>query len=323
MTGLVVAAAMLLVVALAVFVRRRMRGRTRVLVPLTADQQQLRDDLQRTVVALATLGERHVLAPAALYAAADFIERAFGPLPVERHTFPSATAGVLVDNLVVELRGTTKAREIVVIGAHYDTVEGSPGADDNASGVAALLALARDLEHAQPARTVRFVAFANEEPPLFKSKEMGSWQYAKRCHDRGETIAGMISLEMLGYYDVRRGSQRYPQPFRAFYPDTGDFLAIVGNLSSRALVRRCARAFRRAGTLPVESAAVPELIEQVGWSDQWSFWQFGWPAVMVTDTALFRNPHYHLESDTPDTLDYERLARAVDGLRTVVRELGD
>jgi Zn-dependent M28 family amino/carboxypeptidase len=228
---------------------------------------------------------------------------------------------VRVENLIVEIRGSSRANEIVIIGAHYDTVDGSPGADDNASGVAALIALAKLFENRGPQRTLRFVAFANEEPPLFKTEEMGSWQYAKRCRDRGETIVAMLSLEMLGYYDTGRGSQQYPPLLATLYPDTGDYVAFAGNVASRSLVRRCARAFRRANTMPSESAAVPELVEQIGWSDQWSFWQFGWPAIMVTDTALFRNPHYHLETDTPETLDYERMARAVDGLVAVIDDL--
>jgi Zn-dependent M28 family amino/carboxypeptidase len=317
------AAAILLLALLALLLVRR-RGGGGVLPPLTPAQQTLRDELRRDVAALAGIGERHLDAPENLAAAAEFVERSFAPHRVERHSFEAAGTGaenLRVDNLIVEIDGASKGEEIVVIGAHYDTVEGTPGADDNASGVAALLALARRLADAKPRRPLRFVAFVNEEPPRFQTRQMGSWRYAKRCRDRGERIAAMLSLEMLGYYDARRGAQSYPRGLEAFYPDRGDFLAIVGNLRSHALVRRCARAFRRASRMPLQSAAVPELVPHVGWSDQWAFWQFGWPAVMITDTALFRNPHYHMPSDTPETLDYERLARVVDGLEQVVREL--
>ncbi|HET8798817.1 MAG TPA: M20/M25/M40 family metallo-hydrolase, partial [Thermoanaerobaculia bacterium] len=308
----------LLLAALALLLVRRRAGGC-ALPPLTPAQQTLRDELRRDVVALAGIGERHLDAPENLAAAAEFVERSFAPQRVERQSFEAG--GIRVDNLIVQIDGASSGEEIGVIGAHYDTVEGTPGADDNASGVAALLALARRLADAGPRRTLRFVAFVNEEPPQFQTRQMGSWRYAQRCRDRGERIAAMLSLEMLGYYDARRGAQSYPRGLEAFYPDRGDFLAVAGNLRSHALVRRCARAFRRASPMPLQSAAVPELVPYIGWSDQWAFWQFGWPAVMITDTALFRNPHYHMPSDTPDTLDYERLARVVDGLEQVVREL--
>ncbi len=150
---------------------------------------------------------------------------------------------------------------------------------------------------------------------------MGSWQYAKRCHERGETIAAMVSLETIGYYSDERGSQHYPAPLSAFYPDTGNFIAFASNVGSRALNARCVRAFRARTKFPVESASLPEAVTGIGWSDQWSFWQFDWPAIMVSDTAPFRNPHYHETSDLPPTLDYARLAQVVEGLLGVVDEL--
>jgi nucleotide-binding universal stress UspA family protein len=312
---------LVLCVALAVASLRRRRRRGRTLGPLTDVQTGLRDELRRDVMTLAGLGERHAFRPQALAAAARYVEQAFAPLRVEHQRFE--VAGVSVANLIVEFPGSTRADEIVVIGAHYDTVPGTPGADDNASGVAGLLALARRFAGSHPQRTLRFVAFVNEEPPWFKSEQMGSWQYASRCHERGERIVAMLCLEMLGYYDARRGTQRYPAPLSALFPDSGDFIAFVGNRSSRALIQRCVRAYRRVSSVPVESAALPHQIEAASWSDQWSFWQFGWPAFMVTDTALFRNPHYHEETDTPDTLDYERMARVVEGLGEVVRSLVD
>jgi hypothetical protein len=286
---------------------------------LTSAQQILRGALERDVRALAAIGERHAYAPENLQAAANYVAQSFAPLTVERQAFRAD--GVLVENLIVEIAGSSHAKEIVVIGAHYDTVDGTPGADDNASGVAALLALAKRFAAAKPSRTLRFVAFTNEEPPFFKSQEMGSWQYANRCHERGETIVAMLSLEMLGYYDTRPGSQQYPAPLAALFPDTADFIAFAGNLASRDLVQRCARVFEEAHVTPVQSAALPDMIEYAGWSDQWSFWQFGWQGFMVTDTALFRNPHYHGGSDTPETLDYERMARTVDGLAAVIEAL--
>jgi Zn-dependent M28 family amino/carboxypeptidase len=281
------------------------------------------DQLRRDVEALCAIGERSTFVPKSLDAAAAWIERELSAAGyrVERQTYRVESDRVDASNVIVELRGSTKPGEIVVIGAHYDCVTGTIGADDNASGVAALLALARRFASAKPERTLRFVAFANEEPPHFQSQDMGSWQYAKRCHDRRETIVAMLSLETIGYYDDARGSQQYPPPLSALYPDTGNFIALASNIASRALTARCVRAFRGRTSFPIESASMPEAIPGIGWSDQWSFWQFGWPAVMVTDTAPYRNPHYHEASDVPSTLDYARMAQVVEGLTGVVEEL--
>lgn len=303
------------------FVRlRRDRTATRELPPLTDAQRALAAELQRDVAALCANGPRNHWSPESLGAAARYIEESFraAGYTVERHTYAEDIGGV---NLICGTPAGRRSTDIILIGAHYDSVYDSPGADDNASGVAALLALARRFARSQPQKPLRFVAFANEEPPHFQSAAMGSFAYAKRCHERGERIAAMLSLESLGYYDPSPGAQRYPPALSPFFPATGDFIAFAGNLGSRALVKRCANAFRAHGAMHAESAALPELIPQTGWSDQWSFWQFGWKAIMVTDTALFRNPHYHTPHDTPDTLDYERLARTVDGLEAVIAEL--
>jgi Zn-dependent M28 family amino/carboxypeptidase len=187
--------------------------------------------------------------------------------------------------------------------------------------VAALLVLARRFARAKPERTLRFVAFVNEEPPHFQTQDMGSWQYAKRCHDRNESIVAMLSLESLGYYDDARKSQQYPMPLSALYPDTANFIAFASNIGSRALNAQCARAFRARTSFPLESASMPEAVTGIGWSDQWSFWQLGWPAVMVTDTAPYRNPNYHEASDRPSTLDYARMGQVVEGLMGVVKDL--
>lgn len=279
----------------------------------------LTEELRRDVTALCANGPRNHWSMRSYRAAAAYIERSFAAAgySVDKQTYADHLGG---ENLAVELRGTSSS-EIVLIAAHYDSVYDSPGADDNASGVAALLALARRFAGWQPRRTLRFVAFANEEPPHFQTPDMGSFAYAQRCHERGETMHAMLSLEMLGYFDARRGAQQYPPLLAPFYPKTGDFIAFAGNLKSRTLVKRCAKAFRRHGAIGSESASLPELIPQIGWSDQWSFWQFGWPGLMVTDTALFRNPHYHTAGDLPETLDYERMARVVEGLEAVVIDL--
>jgi Zn-dependent M28 family amino/carboxypeptidase len=288
---------------------------------LTPAQSELAGALRRDVVELSEkIGERNVVKYAALKKAADYVEaglRVAGP--VARHTY--VASGKSCDNLEVEIRGTSAPGEIVVVGAHYDSVFDCPGANDNASGTAGLLALARALAKAAPARTLRFVAFVNEEPPHFRTSEMGSRVYAKRCRERGENVVAMLSMETIGCFSEAPDTQKYPPHLGAFYPSTGNFIAFVGNVGSRSLVRRCVRTFRGGAAFPSEGAALPAFLPGVGWSDHESFWDHGYPAVMVTDTAPFRFPHYHLETDTADKIDFERCARVVSGVEVVVREL--
>lgn len=226
-----------------------------------------------------------------------------------------------VMNIVAELRGATKPEEIVVIGAHYDSPPESPGANDNTSGVAALLELADRFKGRKPARTLRFVAFVNEEPPWFQTELMGSRVNAVRAKQRGENIVAMLALETIGNYSDTPGSQHYPPPFNLLYPDIGNFIAFVGNTASRDLVRTSVKLFRDTTPFPSEGIAAPSFIKGIGWSDHWSYWQEGYPAIMVTDTAPFRYKHYHESSDTPDKLDYQRMARVVTGLDRVVEGL--
>jgi len=292
------------------------------LPPLTDRQQLIHDNLERHVTALAGgIGERNVWRPGSMAAAAGYIRTAFeeAGYEVNIQSFPSH--GLSVNNLEAVLPGHGAADEIIVVGAHFDSVAGSPGADDNASGVAALLELARLLAGTALPRSVRFVAFANEEAPFFYGDEMGSNRYAARAQAQGERVEAMLSLETLGYYTDQPGSQQYPFPFSLFYPDTGNFIGFVGNLSSRALVRRAIGAFRATTSFPSEGVAAPSGMEGVHWSDHWSFWQAGYPAIMVTDTALFRYPHYHAATDTPEQLDYTGLARVTGGLAEVIGAL--
>lgn len=222
----------------------------------------------------------------------------------------------------VESDRNSCANEIVVIGAHYDTVYDCPGADDNSSGAAALLELARLLRSAHPARTLRFVAFVNEEPPWFQTDDMGSLVYAQQARKLNENIVAAVSLETIGMYSDAEGSQQYPAGFGLFYPSKGNFITFIGNVSSRRLVREAIGAFRETTKFPSEGAAVPAALPGVSWSDQWSFWNQGYPGIMVTDTAPFRNENYHRPGDKPETLDYERMARVVRGLEKVVIKLG-
>jgi len=282
---------------------------------------ELQDALRRDVTALVDIGPRSVDTPDTYARAAGFIEESFraGGYATSRETF--VVDDVDCANIVAELRGTSN--EIVVVGAHYDTVDDSPGADDNGSGVAALLALARHFAAARPKRTIRFVAFANEEPPYFMSERMGSFVHASRARERGETIAAMLCLESIGYFNDAPQSQEYPAMLEHVFPSTANFIAFASNIGSATLLRRCVATFRKHATIPSEGAALPEAVPGIAWSDQWSFWRNGYDAVMVTDTALFRNPHYHTEHDVAATLDYERLARVVEGLTFVVLGLAE
>jgi hypothetical protein len=211
---------------------------------------------------------------------------------------------------------------VLVVGAHYDCVEGSPGADDNASGVAALFELSRVLAGEPPALPVELVAFALEEPPAFATRDMGSMAYAARLKRDGVTVRAMLCLESIGYFADREGSQRYPLPaMRLLYPSRGDFIAIVGRYRDIRLLRQVKGGMRGASDLQVRSFSGPSFIPGVSWSDHVAFWEHGFPAVMITDTALFRNPGYHGEDDTPERLDYARLAKVVLGVECAVRIL--
>ena len=284
--------------------------------------ENLAPSLARHVQTLATeVGERHVHRPDALDAAAHYIESELAAIgfAVNRQTY--RVQGVACANLEVVLPGQRWPDESIVVGAHYDTVEGSPGADDNASAVAALIEIARLLKGRALARTLKLVAFVNEEPPFFFFGQMGSQVYARAARHRKEAIRLMISLEMLGYYRDAPGSQAYPPLFRHFHPDRGNFIAFVSNLRSRGVMRQAARAFRRHSAFPLETSATFGWIPGVAWSDHLAFWRENYPAFMCTDTAFLRNPNYHSANDTPDTLDYRRLAQLTEGLAAMCATL--
>jgi hypothetical protein len=284
------------------------------LPPATPEIRQLARSLESSVRQLAeNIGPRHGGQPHGLAKSADWIQAQLKGYPVSRQAY--TVGSQTFENIIAERPG---GAEIVIVGAHYDTVEPTPGADDNASGVAILLELAK--RYTKGKRTVRFVAFTNEEPGHFQTDSMGSLIYARACREKNEAVSAMLSLETLGYYKDEKGTQNYPFPLGLAYPDRGNFVA---NPSSRALLHRCVRSFREHAPFPSEGACLPERIPGVGWSDHWSFWQAGFPAVMVTDTAPFRNPHYHRPSDLPDTLDYERMARVTLGLERVLQTLAD
>jgi Zn-dependent M28 family amino/carboxypeptidase len=287
----------------------------------SADSSNLQTRLRRHVEMLAGPGERSVRRPEALQAAADYVAREWQGMGYDVREQGYDTAGVHCRNLEITLPGAARAAEIILAGAHYDTVEGSPGADDNASGVAGLLEIARLLHGFRPQRTLRLVAFVNEEPPFFFYGEMGSKVYARAARQRGDDIRVMLSLEMLGCYTNEPGSQHYPTPLGWFYPDRGNFIGFVSNLRSCRALRKVVAAFRASSAFPSESLASPAFVPGVAWSDQLSFWRQGYRAVMVTDTAFYRYPYYHTRFDTPERICHPEMAEVVRGLAGALRRL--
>jgi len=282
--------------------------------------------LRRHVDVLAGLiGPRHLGKPKTLEATIGYLVKELEIVghAVEKQPYPVGSQTAV--NLVVEIPGTSPQAGIVVLGAHYDSIANTPGADDNASAVAVLIETARLLHGAKPRRTIRCVAFACEEKPYFETGEMGSQEYARNCRKRGERIVGMLCLEMVGFFTDAVGSQRIPPGIPRWlhwvFPKRGDFLAAVGNLRSWRLVWQFRRGFKRATRFPLFPIALPELIQEIRRSDNSSFWDQGYPALMLTDTSFLRNPHYHQPTDTPETLDYGRMVQVTRGVAGAVRWL--
>lgn len=222
--------------------------------------------------------------------------------------------------LSVELTGTTSPDEIIVAGAHYDTTLGSPGADDNASGVAVLLEIARELHGKQTPRSIRLIMFPNEERPFGRTELGGSYVSARDSAEKQEKIIGMMSLEMLGYYSSEAGSQSYPYHLDLLLSGIGNGVLFGSNLMSRNFLHQAIGHFREQELLPSEGAALPHRLA-IDRSDHRSYWRFGYPAILITDGADYRNPYYHQESDLPDTLDYQKMARVLVGLSRMIEAL--
>jgi len=279
--------------------------------------------LKRTVYILSKeIGPRGYVQTDALKKAEDYITTELTNFGYAVSLQPYEAEGRSYKNIFVEIKGKKTPEKILLIGAHYDTVTGTPGADDNASGIAGLLELARLLRNHSFDKTVGFVAFALEEPPFFRSRFMGSYVYARSLSEKNATIEGMICLEMIGYFSDKLGSQYFPFPFlRWFYPDKGNFITLISNFKSKNFLNKIESAFKKGTDLPVESISTFSIIPGIDFSDHWSFYEFGYPALMVTDTGFYRNPNYHEATDTPETLDYERMAKVVLGLRSAIEEL--
>lgn len=305
-----------------------MPGDTRAgaLPELTVSERDAARELERHVRVLSVdIGERRATLGDSLHRAERYLLAQLTPLAstagatLRREPIPNAPGDAA--NLVLDLRGQLSG-PLVLVGAHYDSAKGgTPAANDNGSGTAAALVLAARLAPEPRRLPLRFVLFANEEMPYFATPTMGSLVHARGCAARGEDLRAMFSLETMGYFTDARRSQKYPPPLSALYPDRGNFIGFVGDLGSRALVRESLGLFRHYASVPSEGASLPGSLPGVGWSDHWAFWQQGYQAVMVTDTAPFRDPNYHRASDTIDKLDFARLSRVVVGLERMLREL--
>jgi Zn-dependent M28 family amino/carboxypeptidase len=267
------------------------------------------------------IGERYLLSSLKLATATDYVAT-----ELEKYGYTVNRMGFMIgedvaQNLEAVLPGKDASRPTLIVGAHYDTVASSPGADDNASGVAAVLELARLFHGKDLPGYVRFAFFPNEEAPYFQTESMGSLVYAKHLVADHLPVSAMLSIESIGYFSAAPGSQRYPKPLGDKYPNTGDFIAVVGNPQSADIVDQVRRSLRAHATIPFVADALPATLPGVAASDHWAFWTVGYKAVMITDTAMFRNPNYHAASDLPNTLDYEQMARVVAALEHVIANL--
>ena len=289
----------------------------------TAEEIELAGRLKQHVTAIAS--EPHNIEHYAnLEQAAQYIERMLAAAGYRAVPQVYEVGGAEVRNLEATIEPLESGQHVrtVVVGAHYDSIADSPGANDNGSGVAAVLELARLLRDLRPAHTrLRLVLFVNEEPPYFHTGDMGSYRYAQALAERNEPVAAMIAFDTIGCFSDAPGTQQYPPPFGAVLPNRGNFIAFVGMLGSRPLVQEVIASFRRHTSFPSIGGVAPGFIPGIDWSDHWSFAQAGFQAMMITDTAIFRYPHYHRRTDTPDKVDYERLARIAKGIERVLRDM--
>lgn len=282
----------------------------------------LQKNLQSHVVTLSEeIGERNFVFYNALQKSAEYITETFNTFGFSSEIQHYYIDNKIYKNIIAVKKGDKKPQELIVIGAHYDSVVGSPGANDNGSGVSSLLELARLFFSIQTERTIKFIALVNEEPPFFLSGNMGSRIYAKDAKKRREDIKAMISLETMGYFSDEPHSQHYPLFYSLFYPHTANFIAVVGNFSSRKLVKNIKKSFKKNSSFNIETAVMPEAIPGVSFSDHDSFWRYGYKACMVTDTAFYRYPHYHTREDTPDKINFHYLAEVVQGVYYALLDL--
>jgi len=292
---------------------------------LEVEDKELTENLKRHVRVLSgEIGERNFGKHKNLERAADYIRQEFinfGYAPEEQIYH---LEGKPYRNIIAAKKGRVSPEREIIVCAHYDSVTGSPGADDNASGVAGLLELARLLYNEELNKTVKFIAFTNEEPPYFMTDVMGSFRYAQEARKRKDKIQGVLCLESIGYYSDKKGSQSYTLGLGLFYPDKGNFISVVSNFSSRNLLSSILKNFKKKSSFPIEGLVGSSfLLPPLAFSDHWSFWKFGYKAVMVTDTAFFRNPYYHMQDDIPEKLNYESMSAVASGLFEALLKLSN
>ncbi|MBN1384396.1 MAG: M20/M25/M40 family metallo-hydrolase [Elusimicrobia bacterium] len=290
-----------------------------VLITQSMASAELEKNLKEHVYHLAgKIGERNFLHYEKLEAAADYISNEFKTYGYQPECQFYTVTRKKYRNIIAEKKGNN---DIIIIGAHYDSVVGSPGADDNASAVAGLLELSRILKDKNTKKTIRFAAFTNEEPPFFYTEEMGSRVYAKEVSIKKENVRAMICLEMIGYYTEKKKSQEYPLGIlKLFYPSKGNFIGFVSNMESIALLNKAKALFKKHSKFPMETLTAPTVLSAISLSDHSSFWKYGYKAIMVTDSSYYRNANYHTKHDTPDTLDYKSMTQVVEGLAKVIED---
>lgn len=269
------------------------------------------------------IGERNVETMKNYNKASDYIKERFKSIGYETKLNSYPYEKETVNNIYTIKHAANKTDKIIVVGAHYDSLSGTVGANDNASGIAVLLELAKILRNIKLNVNIYFVAFANEEPPYFKTDKMGSVIFANKLHQQGTNVIAMYSLETMGAYYDEKGSQQYPFPLGQYYPDTGNFVAFVADAKSRTLLKKSVKLFREHAEIPSEGLSAPEDLEGVSWSDHWSFWQRGYPAIMITDTAPFRYEHYHKSTDTYNKIDYVRMSYVTHGISHMLQQVAN
>ena len=283
--------------------------------------QTIIDNLKRHVYTLShEIGKRDIDNYENLGKAKTYICGQFESYGYKTRAESYIVGGKEVSNIIVMKEGTKCPGEIVVVGAHYDSYRG-PGADDNASGVAGVLEFARLFKDRATDRTIKFIAFTNEEKPHFGTEDMGSRVYAKNARSRNKNITAAIILDSIGYYCKAPCSQRYPPIFKLFHPQRANFITIVSDFSSRALARDVKRCFEEHSDFPITSIAAFRSFCGVDLSDHRSFWQEGYKAVQISDTSFFRNSTYHKMSDLWDSLNYISMSHVVEGFYFVLTEL--
>jgi len=308
---------LLLLLGLWFWVTQPLFTRATVNTERTVDPSRLRAHVHKLSVELVPRDENHL---ENLDRVAAYIKSEFSHTSAIVSEQPYRVNGKSYRNVTAQFGPETPER--IVVGAHYDTAGPLPGADDNASGVAGLIELARLLDRQQLPLRIELVAFTLEEPPYFRTTGMGSSVHAQSLKQQNVRVRAMFSLEMIGYFTDTANSQHFPVGLLSpFYPSAGKFIGVVGRLSDWSIVRRAKAAMRKATPLPVYSINAPGIVPGVDFSDQLNYWHAGYNAAMITDTAFYRNPNYHTAQDTEEKLDYKRMAMVVEGVYAAVVEL--